>query len=222
MTVLPQTPERCTDEECSTPIVASPHAQATGGFARRRDGHGDAMGPSPTTSSRFSSGVSSRRMMAIYLRHHVAASRGGLDLFQRSARSQLRAETRGELRDLAGDVSQDRAQLLAILQRLGIPRPRMAEAVVGVAETLGRLKPNGTLVRRSPLSDVVELEALSTAVTAKRLGWVTLRVLAEHDHRFDATQLNDLIRRAEEQEDRLEALRRQAVADALGGVGSTG
>lgn len=160
--------------------------------------------------------------MAIYLRHHVAASRGGLDLLQRSARSQSSAVTRDELRDLAGEVGQDREQLLAILQRLGIPRPRMAEAVVGVAETIGRLKPNGTLVRRSPLSDVVELEALSTAVTAKRLGWVTLRVLAEHDRRFDTAQLDDLIRRAEEQEVRLEALRRQAVADALGGIGSEG
>ena len=49
-------------------------------------------------------------------------------------------------------------------------RPKVAEVLVGVAETVGRLKPNGTLVRRSPLSDLMELEALSAAVEAKRLG----------------------------------------------------
>ncbi len=188
----------------------------------RRHGHVGAMGSSPTIPSRATFGVSSRRMRAIYLRHHVAASRGGLDLFQRSARSQLSPDARRELRDLAAEVGQDREQLLAILRQLGIPRPRLAEAVVGVAEKVGRLKPNGTLVRRSPLSDVIELEALSTAVTAKRLGWISLRVLGEHDRRLDAAQLEDLIRRADDQKDRLEGLRRHAVLDALGGVGSEG
>ena len=68
----------------------------------------------------------------------------------------------------------------------------------------------------------MELEALSTAVTAKRLGWVSLRVLGEHDRRLDTAQLDELIRRAEDQKGRLERLRRHAVLDALGGVGSEG
>ena len=179
-----------------------------------------ASSPSSTYSSSLSSSVPSGRMLAIYLRHHVAASRGGTDLFHRSARTQLSKEARQELRDLAAEVSQDREQLLRILRRLGIPRPRFAEVLVGVAETLGRLKPNGTLVRRSPLSDVMELEALSTAVTAKRLGWVTLRLVGERDGRFDPAEMDALIVRAEEQQDRLEALRGQAVLGAFTEAGS--
>jgi hypothetical protein len=154
-------------------------------------------------------------MLAIYLRHHLAASKGGLDLFERSARNQSSPETRRELHVLADEVAQDRQRLAAILRRLGIPRPRIAEVLVGVAETMGRLKPNGTLIRRSPLSDVVELEALSAAVEAKRLGWVTLRVVAERDGRFDTGDLDELIGRAADQQDRLEDLRRQAVAGSL-------
>jgi hypothetical protein len=159
--------------------------------------------------------VSPRRMLAIYLRHHLAASKGGLDLFERSARNQSSPEARRELGVLADEVAQDRQRLAAILRRLDIPRPRVAEMFVSVAETVGRLKPNGTLIRRSPLSDVVELEALSVAVEAKRLGWVTLRVVGERDGRFDTADLDDLIRRAADQQDRLEDLRRQAAASAL-------
>lgn len=176
------------------------------------------MAPSP--SSTASSPVSSGRMLAIYLRHHAAASRGGVDLFLRSARTQLSHEARQELRNLAAEVTQDREQLMRILRRLGIPRPRFAEVLVGVAETLGRLKPNGTLVRRSPLSDVMELEALSTAVTAKRLGWVTLRLVGARDGRFDPVEMDALIARAEHQQDRLEGLRGQAVLGALAEAGS--
>lgn len=155
------------------------------------------------------------RMLAIYLRHHLAASKGGLDLFERSARSQSSPEARRELRVLADEVAQDRQRLAAILQRLGIPRPRMAEILVSVSETVARLKPNGTLIRRSPLSDVVELEALSAAVEAKRLGWVTLRVVSERDGRLDTEDFDELIRRASDQQDHVEFLRRQAVASAL-------
>ena len=162
---------------------------------------------------------SSSRMLAIYLRHHAAASRGGLDLFERSARSQLDAEVRRELRVLTSEVAQDRDRLLDVLRRLGVSRPKVAEVLVGVAETVGRLKPNGTLVRRSPLSDLMELEALSAAVEAKRLGWVTLRIASDHDHRLDGAELDRLIDRARDQRDRLEGHRRGAIARVLAGVG---
>jgi len=61
----------------------------------------------------------------------------------------------------------------------------------------------------------VELEALSAAVEAKRLGWVTLRVVSERDGRFDTEDFDELIRRASDQQDHVEFLRRQAVASAL-------
>lgn len=219
MTVLPQTLATSTERMRSpVPPILAPKPFEDRGFVDLRDGHGPPMAPSP--SSTVSSSVSSGRMLSIYLRHHVAASRGGVDLFHRSARTQLGNEARRELRDLTAEVTQDREQLLRVLRRLGIPRPRFAEVLVGVAETLGRLKPNGTLVRRSPLSDVMELEALSTAVTAKRLGWVTLRLVGERDGPFDPAEIDALIARAEAQHDRLEALRGQAVLRALGGAGS--
>jgi hypothetical protein len=159
-------------------------------------------------------------MLAIYLRHHVAASRGGMDLVRRAAHGQLDDETRRELRLLAAEVAEDRDQLLAVLRRLDVARPAVSEWVVGIAERVGRLKPNGTLLRRSPLSDVIELEALCTAVEAKRLGWVTLRLVADGDPRLDPADLDVLVARAADQQDRLERLRQRAVVGALAPAGS--
>jgi hypothetical protein len=61
----------------------------------------------------------------------------------------------------------------------------------------------------------VELEALSAAIEAKRLGWVTLRVVGERDGRLDTADIDELIARAANQQDRVEDLRRHAVASAL-------
>lgn len=54
-------------------------------------------------------------------------------------------------------------------------RPQYAKlALARLAEVVGRLKPNGRVVRRSPLSPVVELEALATGIHGKLLLWELL------------------------------------------------
>lgn len=157
------------------------------------------------------------RLLAIYLRHHASASAGGVDLFHRAAGGVQDAEARRELRSLTEEVAQDRAALVKVMHALGVPRSRVGEVLVGWAETVARLKPNGTLVRRSPLSDVVELESLVVAVQAKRLGWLSLRRLADSDPRLDAASLDAAAARALDQEHRLERLRERAVDRAFVG-----
>lgn len=120
--------------------------------------------------------------------------------------------TRRELGELVGEVAQDRASLAGILADLDVRRKPLQERVVSWGETVARLKPNGTVFRRSPLSDVVELESLGVALQAKKLGWLALRRLSEEDERLHTDQLDELIRRAADQQDRVEELRRQAVA----------
>jgi hypothetical protein len=72
-------------------------------------------------------------------------------------------------------------------------------------EKVARLKPNERVTKRSPLSDVLELEALVLAVQGKALGW---RMLLEvQDRRIDRQLLDELLMRAVNQRDELEELR---------------
>ena len=79
----------------------------------------------------------------------------------------------------------------------------------------GRLKLNGSLWSRSPLSGVVELEILRLDVEGKAAAWRTLRARAERDTRLDKEQLNELLSRAARQSEALEELRATAASRAL-------
>ncbi len=104
---------------------------------------------------------------------------------------------------------------LAILTELGVRPAPAKERLVALGERFGRLKTNGTLLRRSRLSDLVELEALGAAVHAKKLGWLCLRELSEVDRRLNPQHLDLLVRRAQDQQERIESLRLETARDVL-------
>ena len=158
---------------------------------------GSAAGPSPAAS----------RWLRHYVHDHYVLSRGELELFERSARTQGRDWVRAEVAALAREVGEDRAALLALVDELAIRRSPLQEALLSSAERLGRLKPNGTILRRSPLSDLVELEAMSVAVHAKQLLWRCLREAADGEPRLNPYYLDRLLQRASDQESRLDRLR---------------
>ena len=113
-------------------------------------------------------------------------------------------------RRLAGQISSDRQALLGVMGALGVPVRRYKAGVAWVAEKTGRLKLNGHLLTRSPLSSLEELELLRLGVEGKAAGWRTLRELAQSDPRLDRARLDELITRAREQADLLEELRVRA------------
>ncbi len=141
----------------------------------------------------------------IYLQNHEAAARAGHDLFRRSAANQRPRPYADELAALADDVRDDLAELRSLMREAGF----RANPVLGVAlrlgERLGRLKPNGRILTRSPLSDLIEVEALLDAVNAKRAGWIALTAAAPLD-RVDSAQIETLKVRADDQIARLEAI----------------
>jgi hypothetical protein len=87
-------------------------------------------------------------------------------------------------------------------------------------EKAGRLKFNGHLLTRSPLSDLEETEMLRLGVEGKAAGWRTLRAVAERDSRLDTGQLDELLARAARQSDELESLRVSIAAQVLAANGS--
>jgi len=152
-------------------------------------------------------GPSEASMLGIYLNDHLAGATAGTELAHRMARSHGGDQDGGTLRRLAAEVAQDRATLLDIMAALGIRVRRYKMGAAWIGEKAGRLKFNGRLLARSPLSNLEELELLRLGVEGKAAGWRTLRTLADTDTRLDLARLDGLISRARRQADLLEDLR---------------
>ena len=151
-------------------------------------------------------------LLGIYLNDHLAGATIGTELARRIAGSRQEAGDRETLRRLAGQISDDRQALLGVMGALGVPVRRYKAGAAWLAEKTGRLKLNGHLLTRSPLSSLEELELLRLGVEGKAAGWRTMRELAPSDPRLDRGRLDELISRAREQADLLEELRVRAAA----------
>lgn len=149
-------------------------------------------------------------LLGIYLNDHLAGATGGVELAHRMAASREGLMPGALMRQLTVDIAEDRAALLEIMKSLGIAVRGYKVWAAWIGEKVGRLKFNGYVAARSPLSGLEELEALRLGVEGKAAGWRTLRVLAERESRLDSGRLDELISRARQQADLLEELRVQA------------
>jgi len=153
------------------------------------------------------------RYLAVYLNDHLAGSTAIVELVRRAAREHEGTELGGFLARLGADISQDRQALRRVMDAAGARPDCLKILAAWAAEKVGRLKLNGRLTGRSPLSPFVELEAIEVGVYGKLLLWQVLR-----DRRppgAGAVDLDELIRRAQRQLDEVERHRRDA-AEPLG------
>ncbi|HEX2030016.1 MAG TPA: hypothetical protein VHL78_01255, partial [Actinomycetota bacterium] len=141
------------------------------------------------------------RYLGIYLNDHLAGAVGGAEL----ARRVISAEKEGAGAEFMvvflQDIEEDRRELEALMDRLGIVRNPIKTRAAWAAEKVGRLKLNGRLLRRSPLSLLEELEVLQLGVEGKLAMWRALRELQVRDDRFRDLDLQRLIDRATKQRD---------------------
>jgi hypothetical protein len=153
------------------------------------------------------------KYLAIYLNDHLAGSTGGLELVKRAA-----GEHDGPLgtflAQLHSEIAADRLVLEELMDQLGVSADRPKLAAAWAAEKAGRLKLNGEVRGRSPLTPVVELEALSIGIEGKRLLWLALSEV--DDLPLSRERLAELVARAEAQREGVEVHRREAARRALG------
>jgi hypothetical protein len=157
-------------------------------------------------------------LLGIYLNDHLTGATAGLELFRRATGSHRGTEAGPVLERLTAEVEADRDTLLGIMRALDLP-VRQYKVIGGwAAEKAGRLKLNGRLLSRSPMSSVVELEGLYLGVLGKAAGFRLLRALVDDEPRLDALVLDQLIERAERQAGELEELRLRAAREAFARV----
>ncbi len=156
-------------------------------------------------------------LLGVYCNDHLAAATGGIELVSRMLGVHRGTPYEARLEQLLDELREERAGVRSSMAALGLPVRQYKQVGSWVGEKLSRLKLNGHLLSRSPLSDLVEFEFIATAVLAKRAGFETLRAIAAVDARLDAALLDRLIAQADKQHDWLADARREVAARVFGG-----
>ena len=154
-----------------------------------------------------------RRQLAIYLNDHLAGSTGAVELIRRAVGEYEGTELGTFFAGIGAEIDEDRDSLKAIMAENGIGSDSIKIAAAWAAEKVGRLKFNGALLRRSPLTPLIELETLAVGITGKLALWRGLREQPA-DAQAEA-RLDELIARAERQLATVEPRRLEAARQAL-------
>ncbi len=156
-------------------------------------------------------------LLAIYLKDHLAAGVGGIELSRRM-RGENEDNVFGDaLATIVAELEEDRDVLLAICEILGVDPSRTKMGAAWLGEKASRLKLNGQLTGYSPLSRLVEIEALLGGVEARRGLWATLKTAAPHHEKLSTFDLERFETRAEDQIKRLRHLHTRAAELAVVG-----
>jgi len=169
------------------------------------------------TESPATAGIRNPDLLGIYVNDHLMAATGGVELVARMLKTHRGKPFEPHLEQLLGELREEKTALLSTMKALDIPVRQYKQAATWLGEKISRLKLNGRLLSRSPLSDLIEFEFIATAVLGKRAGFETLREVAEVDDRIDKELLERLIRQADEQHEWLSEARRQVAARVFGG-----
>ncbi|WP_425956109.1 NAD-dependent epimerase/dehydratase family protein [Xylanimonas sp. McL0601] len=145
-----------------------------------------------------------RQLFGLYLSDHLTGATAGLGRIERMART-YDASLQPQLAELAEQLRGERELYVDMLRVLGVRRRPLRRAAAGMAERLGRLKLNGRLLRRSPMTPVLESELMRSAVMGKIGGWQTLRQHAAAVG-LDRGQFDALLQKARRQLEVLERL----------------
>jgi hypothetical protein len=150
-------------------------------------------------------------LLSIYLQDHFAGASAGVSLARRVAQSNGETPAATSLREVAGEVAEDRETLKRLMHDLGVNPSITKNVAAWLAERAARLKPNGRTGGDRAYHQLHELELLSLGIGGKIALWESLRAA-----RIDAAvDLEALIDRARDQRERVEQQRLVIAREAL-------
>ena len=156
-----------------------------------------------------------RDLLSTYLQDHLAGATAGTELAKRAAAQNRSSELGTILSELAAEIEEDRGELEAIMDKLGVARDPLKVTLAWAGEKVGRLKLNGHLRGYAPVSRVLELEGLIAGVSGKLALWRALKEIAPSEPRLDRESLDLLAERARRQLAGLREQHRRAAAAAF-------
>lgn len=153
-------------------------------------------------------------LLELYLSDHLTGATAGLGRINRMANDFVDTPMFGRLGQLVDEISAERAFLIQLIEDLGLDRKPYRQAVAWVGERVGRLKSNGKIVERSPMTMLLETELMRGAVMGKLGMWQMLEVQAP-TLGLDPKVFTDLIEMTENQVKLLDEIHAYASERAL-------
>lgn len=155
------------------------------------------------------------RLLRIYMTDQLALGVLWREIARRASRSSNGSPEAAALERVATGISEDVALFEQMMRRLGFSTRSPKRVMALVAERAGRLKLNGHLLSRSPLSRFEELDFLLMGIDGKVVLWQNLRDGAGLGERLPDIDFERLIERARSQRAELEPFHAQAAQAAL-------
>jgi hypothetical protein len=118
------------------------------------------------------------KLLGLYLSDHLTGSTAGVSRIQRMVEVYANTPVSADLARVSAEITRERQQLLDLIHDLGVRQRPHRQAAAWLAEHAGRLKMNGRILSRSPMTMVLEAELMRAAVLGKLGGWQTLAELA--------------------------------------------
>ncbi|GAA1993663.1 hypothetical protein GCM10009718_34250 [Isoptericola halotolerans] len=182
--------------------VVAGMAEGSGlGSAPMRPGPAVAVGPPALPPHEQDAAVPpgiDRHLFGLYLSEHLTGATAGLGRLERMTDAYQDTPFHADLSEITEQVRDERRLYRTLLATLGIRRRRYRQLIAGVGERVGRLKLNGRVVERSPLTMMLEVELIRSALLGKMGGWQTLQEYAD-DVGLDPERFADLIELAHRQ-----------------------
>lgn len=119
----------------------------------------------------------SRDLLQLYMSDHLTGATAGANRINRMANDFVDTPMFSHLGQLVDEISAERDFLERLINDLGLEQKPHRQAVAWMGERVGRLKGNGRILDRSPMTMLLETELMRGAVTGKLGGW---QVLLEH------------------------------------------
>jgi hypothetical protein len=150
------------------------------------------------------------------LNDHRAGATAGTALARRIWRSNRRTKWGPTIEEVAEAVEQDLVVLDEIREAAGVSGGDLKRVAAVLAERASRLKLNEHLLSYSPLSRVLELETLMSAIRGKQSLWATLHTAAPSHPEWSHIDFARLKRRGSQQLESLERVHEWAVTEMMG------
>ena len=120
-----------------------------------------------------------KELLGLYLSDHLTGATAGAKRIERMAADFADTPVYAALAELADQIRGERAFIERLIEHLQTKRRPIAEVISWTGERVGRLKGNGAMLNRSPMTMVLEAELMRSAIAGKMGMWQTLEANAD-------------------------------------------